>query len=361
MKTEHLPPLRTLVTLLLYIVLTVAAVLGIRYLLPVIMPFLFGLGVASLVQRPAALLSSRLPRLSHKTCCLLLTAALLLIATALLSVLICSLAGNFVSFCPDIPAHMAHARRVIAQAASSGGDGSWGRFVGALATGAGWTMDFLSENYRQYVPSVLARSGGMLRRLPSLVTAVFFGGLAALFACGDLPRLRRTFRELLPPEASRTVSRLLHAAARTVAALLRTYGTLMGITMAELTAGFSLIRLMGYDTGPILTAALVISLVDVLPVLGTGTVLIPWGLLEILTGSPPLGLMLLGMAVIIGLVRNYLEPKLIARRLRLPPFLTLAAVYTGGKLFGAAGILLLPLLLLTAREYADDAKNAADP
>lgn len=354
---NRLPSVRIVLTMLLYALLCYG---GVKYVLPVLLPFLFGLGIAALVQKPAALLASRIPRLSHQTCCRLLTAALLLCVIGLLSALICSLVGGAMSFCPGIPAHLTKARAFITEAAASGGEGSWGRFMGVISAGLEWCLDFLSENYQQYVPSVLARSSGWIRKLPSFLTAIFFGGLASLFACSEFDRICRTVRACVPDEIAETLSRLLHAVIHTITTLLRTYGVLMAITMGELAAGFALIRLMGYDTGNILATAIVIALIDILPILGTGTVLIPWGLFEILTGSVPLGLMLLGMFAVIGLVRNFLEPKFMARHLELPPFFTLAGVYIGGKLFGAVGIVLLPLLMLTAREYRSSAKKAAD-
>ena len=114
---------------------------------------------------------------------------------------------------------------------------------------------------------------------------------------------------------------------------------------------------MGYDTGNILTNALVISLIDILPVLGTGTVLIPWGLFEMVTGQWTLGLLLLGMFAVIGTVRNFLEPRFIAEHLELHPFFTLASVYIGRKLFGAAGILVMPLAMLLVKRLREVNEN----
>ena len=338
---------------------------GVRFVLPLLMPFLFALSVAALVQQPAALLASRIPRLNQRHCCVILTAVLLLTVALLLSAAVCSLLDGAMAFCPGIPDRLTKAHDFLAQAAASAGDqSSWGRFVNAVVTGMERGVDFMTENYRQYLPSMLTRSTGWLRKLPSLLTAVLFGTVAALFACGEFDLIKRTVRQYLPAPLAETLAAVIRAAVRTLTALLKTYGVLMAITFGELAAGFTLMRLMGYHTGNILTNALLISLIDILPILGTGTVLVPWGLFEILTGSLPLGLMLLGMFAVIGLLRNFLEPKFMARQLELPPFFTLAGVYIGGKLFGPAGIVLLPLIMLTLRDYRNpvgDAQNAASP
>lgn len=335
---------------------------GVKYVLPVLMPFLFGLSVAALVQKPAARLSSRIPRLNQKICCVIMTAAVMLIAAMLTAAAFCSLFNGAMSFCPGIPDHLSRARGFITQSAvRSGNESSWGRFVNFIATVLKWSIDFFTENYKNYLPSVLSRSTKFITKLPSFLTAVFFGVIAALFACGEFKTIKRTVKNFLPAEIADAASLVIHTTVRTVTLLLKTYGTLMLITMGELTMGLTVIRLAGYHTGNILTNALVIALIDILPILGTGTVLIPWGIFEILTGNLTLGVMILVMFAIIGCIRNFLEPKFMAYHLELPPFFTLAGVYIGGKLFGAAGIVILPLLMLTAREMRHSNKSAANP
>lgn len=335
---------------------------GIKYVLPVLMPFLFGLSIAALVQRPAALLSQRIPHLNKKICCVIMTIAVMLMATMLITAALSSLFSGAMTFCPGIPEHLSHVRDFITQsAAHSGSESSWGRFVNFIAMALEWGIDFFTENYQNYLPSVLSRSTKFIAKLPSFVTAVFFSGVSALFACGEWEQIKQSMKNYLPDELSEGVSLIIRTTVRTLTMLLKTYGTLMLITMGELTIGLTIIRLMGYNTGNILTNAFIIALIDILPVLGTGTVLIPWGIFEIIIGNFTIGTMLLVMFAVIGCIRNFLEPKFMAHHLELPPFFTLAGVYIGGKLFGAAGIVILPLLMLTAREIRHSSKSAANP
>ena len=103
-----------------------------------------------------------------------------------------------------------------------------------------------------------------------------------------------------------------------------------------------------------------ISIIDVLPVLGTGTVLIPWGIFEMLSGRTVSGIMLLVLFAVTEIVRNLLEPRLIAGRLELHPFFTLAGVYVGGRLFGAAGIFIMPLAMMIFRQLHAQKNGAAE-
>ena len=78
---------------------------------------------------------------------------------------------------------------------------------------------------------------------------------------------------------------------------------------------------------------------------GTGTVLVPWGALCLLTGNVPKGLGLLALYGVISLVRSVLEPKIMAAQVDLPPLAALAAMYVGFCAFGAVGLYVLVSLV----------------
>ena len=100
-----------------------------------------------------------------------------------------------------------------------------------------------------------------------------------------------------------------------------------------------------------LTAAQIGS--GALPVFGTGTVLVPWGALCLLTGNVPKGLGLLALYGVISLVRSVLEPKIMAAQVDLPPLAALAAMYVGFCAFGVAGMVLCPMALLFVKQLHD--------
>ena len=89
--------------------------------------------------------------------------------------------------------------------------------------------------------------------------------------------------------------------------------------------------------------ALLIALVDFLPLLGTGIILIPWAAVSLLLGEIKLGIGLLVLYAVSTVIRQILEPKLIGEGLGLHPLLSLAAMYAGLRLFGVWGMILAPL------------------
>lgn len=90
--------------------------------------------------------------------------------------------------------------------------------------------------------------------------------------------------------------------------------------------------------------ALLIALVDFLPLLGTGIILIPWAVVSLLLGEIKLGIGLLILYAVSSVIRQILEPKLIGEGLGLHPLLSLAAMYAGLRLFGVWGMILAPLV-----------------
>ncbi len=335
--------------------------LGVRYALPLLAPFLTGLSIAALVQKPAAILSERIPALSRKGCCVIMTAAVILMITAAVWFAFCSVMDGAMSFCPGIPARLEKIRLAVSRVSGCpDGASAWRKFTSLAASGADRCMDFLADNYRDYLPQLVGRSTRMIAVLPSLLAAAVFTLLSALFACGDFQGIKDTVRQLLPGEITRAASLVIHTSVATLTLLAKTYGVILLITFAELAAGLGMIALTGHGTGNVITISLIIAIIDILPGLGTGTVLIPWGIYRLITGEIASGVMLLVLSAVIEAVRSVLEPKLIAGRLELHPFFTLAGVYVGGKLFGAAGILIMPLAMIILRRILSQKNGAAE-
>lgn len=119
----------------------------------------------------------------------------------------------------------------------------------------------------------------------------------------------------------------------------------MLVTFLIVSAGLFLLSI----DAPLVLGA-VIAVVDALPVFGTGTVLIPWGLWSLLQGDTVLGVGLLILYGLAAATRTSLEPRLVGKQIGLHPLLALLSMYAGFQLFGIAGMILLPLLAILARQ-----------
>ena len=122
---------------------------------------------------------------------------------------------------------------------------------------------------------------------------------------------------------------------------LRAYFLLLLLTFFELLVGLAI---LGSDY--VFLLAFLTALLDILPVLGVGTVLLPYALFSFVMGNRFLGLGLLILYGVITLVRQIVEPHLVGKSLGLHPILMLMSFYVGLRLFGVGGILIGPAVAL---------------
>lgn len=152
------------------------------------------------------------------------------------------------------------------------------------------------------------------------------------------------------PEKTRDFLRMVKEQfVQTIGKYVRAYSLLILITFSELFVGFSI---LGVHYSFII--ALITALVDILPVLGTGTILIPWGVYMLISGNYFMGVGILILYVIITVVRQILEPKIVGSYVGLYPLVTLMAMYIGTKVMGFFGLFLFPIAIILLKKMNDD-------
>lgn len=110
-------------------------------------------------------------------------------------------------------------------------------------------------------------------------------------------------------------------------------------------------KLIGLEHAALI--ALCIAVFDILPVLGTGGIMIPWMILSALQGNVPLAVKLLILYLVITVIRNIVEPKIVGGQLGLHPVVTLCSMFVGAQLFGAVGLFGFPIGLSLLRHLND--------
>lgn len=189
---------------------------------------------------------------------------------------------------------------------------------------------------------VLGLAGAVLSHVPDSALSLGTAVISGFMISAKLPRIRRWILARFPRERLRPVLDTLKRVRGAVGGWLIAQLRLAGVTLGILLAGMLLLRIP-YG----ILWALGICLVDAFPVLGTGTVLLPWAMICYLQGDKARSVGLMGIYVVISVVRSVLEPKLVGKQLGLDPLVTLFALYAGYKLWGIGGMLLSPLLAVT--------------
>lgn len=212
-------------------------------------------------------------------------------------------------------------------------------------------MQMVTDALSARLPSLL---GGIVGAVPPLLLSLIVALIAALYFCLDLEKINAYLLSLLPPSFKGRVLAFKNGLARTALLYLRSYLILMGITFSLLLVAF---LLLGVDYALLLAA--IISVVDLFPVLGVGTVLIPWSIGSFLFGNTKLGIGLAVLYLISMILRQYLEPKLVGSSLGIHPLAALLFMYGGFRLGGVFGMLFAPILGILALSLFPHKKEGA--
>ncbi len=186
--------------------------------------------------------------------------------------------------------------------------------------------------------------GDMVTAVPGSIFSAVVAAFAFVYLTADPGGIADSIRELLPDRILPRTSRIFNEVSGAVFLYLRTYLTIMTVTFFELTVGLTVIGVK-YA----LAASLIVAVIDVLPVLGCGCVLVPWAVWEFLYGEASRGISLLVLLGIIYLIRQVLDSKLIGRMTGVHPFVALACLYLGWHIGGVGGMIVAPVILCAVR------------
>lgn len=181
----------------------------------------------------------------------------------------------------------------------------------------------------------------IIMSLPNLMIYIIITFLATLFIVTDRRAILKGANEILPEKFTRKVINVVSMSIKSLGNYLKAQCILICITFGELLIAFFILK-QPYP----LTLALVVALVDALPILGTGTILIPWSIYSFITGDVVLGIALLVVYIIILIVRQLVEPKIVGAKIGVHPFLTLLAMYVGFRFLGLIGMIVGPVVLV---------------
>lgn len=318
-----------------------AAWLGAKYLLPLLFPFGFGLAIA-LAAEPAVKAGSRYLKLPRWAAAGLGVTATLVLAAVLFGIIGAALVRELGVLAGKLPALEDTARQSVdtlrdfinnaVARAPEGVRPMAERSVEQLFSSSGVVVEQVSGR----LPGLIT---GFLGKIPKGALTAGTGILSGFLISIRLPRLKKALMEHLPEKVRTNILPALKRTKIALFAWLKAQAKLVGITFAILLVGFLLLRIP-YG---ILWAALV-AVVDAVPILGTGTILLPWALVCLLQGKQ---LLAIGLLVVYGctfVTRTALEPRLIGKSLNLDPLLTLIFLYVGFRFWGFLGLVLTPIL-----------------
>ena len=326
---------------------TIAAIIFVfcKFMLVFLMPFVVGGAVAWLVQEPADFISSKL-KIKHSIVAGTLALAVFAGIGALIFFICFKAFGAAVDFFGEIGANTDVLTSFFDNLKNSAAS-----FFEKLPRKI---TDLLSVFYGNAVNRLIASltsvistaAGYTVKHAPQFLLSCVVAAASSCYIAADYRKLIKFVRELCGDKIYRNALKIKNILVNSVFKFAKGYLIILGITFAELFLGFTVFKIR-YA----LPLAAIISVIDILPVLGTGTVLIPWAAAEFILGNTAKGAGLAVLYLIITAVRNFAEPKIIGKQMGIKPLFTLLAMFVGIKLFGIAGIFILPITLIVVIEY----------
>ena len=327
-----------------YGIIALLVICGWKYLLPAMIPFIIGFVIASIVQFPLNRL--KLKKDAHKKLaaagfCVAFYALLIFLTTFFVMKIITEI-GDFAMTVPDLVYDSVypliwelgdHIQQILEPI-----DMSLAQLVNEVGKTIASTLTKYATQVSGWAVKTLANG---VFSIPGALVTIIVTIVSSFYMSADYRAVLDFLKRLIPAAHRDKVVEVVGYAEHTVVVYVRSYLFFFVLTSAELFLGFWILGI------PYKTAlSLGIAFFDLMPILGVGGILMPWGLIALLMGNFKVGLGIWALYLAITAVRNAIEPKIVGKQIGLHPLATLMAMVVGLKLAGLAGMLLVPITLV---------------
>lgn len=199
---------------------------------------------------------------------------------------------------------------------------------------SGWLTDFLTKFVN------------VITSIPTIAIYTVITILALYFMCTDRIYILDMMEHHMPSKWVQKIAIHIKEISKSLGGYLKAEATLILVSFTISVVGLYILKFVGMNVKYPLLIGLAIAFVDALPILGAGTVMIPWAIGSALNGDFRLGIAIAVVWIIMSVVRQLLEPKIVSGKIGIHPIFTLIAMYTGFKVIGVMGLLIGPIALI---------------
>ena len=340
-----------LINITYFAVIVVMALLFLLYVAPLASPFIIGFFIAWVLQKPIRFLRRKLSIPDKMTAILavLLFYATIGVLISLASVKAFSEIGSLIAMVPTF--YSVHVQPLLWDVLTGMEIAFLDMDPSLAATLEDLTRQFLQSLGERVTGWSMAAMGiisGIASSLPALFIKIVLMIISTFFIAVDYERLTGFCMRQLSDKGKNLFLQIKEYLVGTLWVCVRSYALIMSITFVELSI---LLTFIGIEHSVIV--AFCTAIFDILPVLGTGGIMVPWAVLTAISGNWILGLKLFVVYIIVTVVRNIIEPKIVGGQLGLHPVVTLCSMFVGVQLLGAIGLFGFPIGLSLLR-YLND-------
>lgn len=327
-----------------YAIIAVLVLAFWKYLLPILMPFVIGFVIASIVQFPLnrlPLKDTRWNKYAAATLCIVFYVALVGMMI-FLSVKVFSEISHFAASIPNLFLHYVYP--IIwdlgdwVQGILEPIDMNLAQIVNEVGKTVASTLAKYATEFSGWAVKALAN--GVIS-IPGALLQIIITIVSSFYIAADYRTVTGFLTKLIPASKRDYVVQVIDYARTAVVVYIKSYSIMFFVTFAELWIGFALLDIP-YKLG----LAFGIAFFDLMPILGVGGILLPWGAVALTMGSFRIGLGVVALYIAICATRHTIEPRIVGKQIGLHPLATLVAMIVGLELAGLVGMMLLPISLV---------------
>ena len=207
-------------------------------------------------------------------------------------------------------------------------------------------FSYLLTKGNNFLQNALIKIIGEIRNLPKMLICTGITIIATYFIATDRMYILDQLEHHLPRVWVNKFGNKMRAVISSLGNYLKAQSILILISFIIVLIGLFIFKLIGINVQYPILMALLIGIVDALPIVGSGTVMMPWAIISAFHGDIKLSISIVVLYIIIIVIRQLIEPKIISNHIGIHPIFTLIAMYTGFKVIGTIGIFVGPIVLI---------------
>lgn len=182
--------------------------------------------------------------------------------------------------------------------------------------------------------------------VPRMITYTIITLLAILFTCFDRELVIEQVKRQIPKKWLEKSKQVIKETCSATFNYIKAEVKLSGICFIIVLISLWVLSIIGFDVKYPVSMAIFIGFIDLLPLFGAGTVMIPWSIYLFIIGNIPLAIAVILIWVAWYILKQVLEPKMVSHQIGMHPIFTLLGMYTGFRLVGVFGLMLGPIAML---------------
>ena len=208
------------------------------------------------------------------------------------------------------------------------------------------TSKEILQKMSTWITEFLTKLISVVTSIPTIGIYIVITILSVYFVCTDRIYMLDFMEHHMPKKWVQKIGVHIREITIKLGGYLKAEAILILVSFVISVVGLYIFKFIGMNVKYPLLIALGIGFIDALPILGSGSVMVPWAIVEAINGDMQLGIAILILWIIMSLVRQFLEPKIVSGKIGIHPIFTLIAMYTGFKVIGVMGMLVGPIVLI---------------